>query len=1155
TKIFAEEQRLNALVAGERQELHRQGLHLNALQQQVPEVVVEIDVVKSSKSALEFLVEGCFIEVEYDDESWYQCQVLRVDPYDTLTADVLYVDDERRETIRLVEASALDQKRFQRAAPSKPKAKSVAEITAAAAVLAQAQEVPFRRWRAGCAVDISWEPPLDNGAAISGYVIEWQDDADESVAGKKIVSCTLRVRIAAENKKGVGLASVFTALPADLADVSYLTAEPLTCPLVDTSRLERDERSTMEAEDRYSLEHRWRLTCTICLESQLSERSALRYHMWHCSIPKPMPEEQQSELFMEIFNISRQYCLRKPRRHTLSPQSTLNSEDGVDPATAEAVFLESKYQGARVAWFAKAREIHETNLKANAAARRRERENRYEPPCELFGVDFASPELNVARRNAVLTAIGILRSDLDAYVLETNTQMGGLKLEEKELLDYVALKVKRMKTSKEEWQRQSLQREKKKATKSLGVVQEKVATLTAESTQRIEDMTAEISRLTTIEKAFVPFTHQVIKMMRLSALVSETHAKSNAILKSHRVILTYFQEKLRKLQIRAQLEVDALEAWDAMVEARRKQLQALKDELRRLQLMHLAEMQSYKQKRDEGDEMFELKKLREQQIRIVTRQERAAQALLASRKQTRVQEAEEAVGSAASGDGDNGASFELTTTVKSLAIVNHDLVLHERFVKGKSADAEYLQDAEVGAGNARGGNNNRKLAEKGKGIHHIRGTVVHAPSLGHLALFPDAVVTFDRVSGRIVSFDSAAGTSHDELPPTSVTRLSQHQMLLPGFVDTHVHAPQFMFAGTATDAPLMQWLDKYTFPVEAAFADLAVAREWYTKLLDRLLREGVTTAQYFATTHVAATKLLADLVEARGQRGFVGLVSMDRNAPADYKSPSAQHALADAEEFVQYALAKQSALVVPVLTPRFVPTCSPELLRGLGALAAKYGGLHIQSHAAESRDEEAFVEQLHPGRRDTALFQDAQLLTPRTCMAHAVHLTDDEVAVFQRTGTSIAHCPLSNFYFANGFLDVDRMLASGVAVGLGTDIAGGYSPSMLRAIQTSVLTAKALEIRDAAAESARPRRQFDYKDAFWLATMGGATALGLENVTGSFEVGKYFDAIVADVSRGGTLDIAGRDSATDVFQKLIHNGDNRNFVQVFVNGRVVHHES
>lgn len=436
----------------------------------------------------------------------------------------------------------------------------------------------------------------------------------------------------------------------------------------------------------------------------------------------------------------------------------------------------------------------------------------------------------------------------------------------------------------------------------------------------------------------------------------------------------------------------------------------------------------------------------------------------------------------------------------------------------------------------------------------VRGAVAHAPSRGSVDLFPDAFLAVND-DGRIATFHETITPDDIALlalqPPERVRCLARHQLLLPGFIDTHVHAPQFAFAGTATDEPLMRWLERYTFPVESGFKDLAHARTWYTKLLDRMLAEGITTAQYFATTHVQATQLLADLVAARGQRGFVGLVSMDRNAPDDYKSPSAQHALQEAEAFVQYALAMKNELVVPVVTPRFIPTCSPELLSGLGALAAKYGGLRIQSHAAESRDEMAFVEQLHPGKRDTEIFQAAQLLTSRACMAHAVHLTDAEIGVFQRTGASIAHCPLSNFYFANGFLDVDKVLAKGVAVGLGTDIAGGYSPSMLRAIQTSVLTAKALEIRDLEHERTDVR-QFDYKHAFWLATMGGATALGIENDTGSFAEGKCFDAILADVSTGGNLDIASRDSPMDVFQKLVHNGDNRNFVQVFVKGRVVH---
>uniref|UniRef100_K3X2J7 Guanine deaminase n=1 Tax=Globisporangium ultimum (strain ATCC 200006 / CBS 805.95 / DAOM BR144) TaxID=431595 RepID=K3X2J7_GLOUD len=447
-------------------------------------------------------------------------------------------------------------------------------------------------------------------------------------------------------------------------------------------------------------------------------------------------------------------------------------------------------------------------------------------------------------------------------------------------------------------------------------------------------------------------------------------------------------------------------------------------------------------------------------------------------------------------------------------------------------------------------------------IQYVRGAVMYAPSRGAIEIFHDAFMQIDPITGRISTFhaqiqlDDLAHFS-DGYDPSTTLILEPHQFLMPGFIDTHVHAPQYQYMGTGTDTPLMQWLTKYTFPVEESFRDVDVAREWYTKLLDRMLAEGITTAQYFATIHLESTKLFADLVEARGQRGLVGLVSMDRNAPDTYMSSSAQHALDDAEQFIKYTLAKQNELVLPVLTPRFIPTCTLELLRGLGALAEQYN-VHIQSHAAESLDEEAFVEHLHPGKRDTQIFHEAKLLTKKACMAHSVHLTDDELDVFRETGTSIAHCPLSNFYFANGFLDLHKVVEKEVAVGLGTDIAGGYSPSMLRAIQTCVLTAKALEIRGIASQksssSSSQSPAFDFKDAFWVATMGGAIALGLENDTGSLMEGKCFDAILVDVHEGGNLEFSPRDSRMDVFQKLVHNGDSRNFTHVFVKGKVVHNQ-
>lgn len=442
----------------------------------------------------------------------------------------------------------------------------------------------------------------------------------------------------------------------------------------------------------------------------------------------------------------------------------------------------------------------------------------------------------------------------------------------------------------------------------------------------------------------------------------------------------------------------------------------------------------------------------------------------------------------------------------------------------------------------------------GARVRYVRGQVVHAPTRGAIEIFADAFLTVSRETGRIERFQAQTRPEDEAIlaalgEEDQALVLEPHQFIMPGFVDTHVHAPQYPYMGTGTDTPLMQWLTKYTFPVEESFADPEVATKWYTKLLDRMLAEGITTAQYFATIHLESTKLFADLIERRGQRGLVGLVSMDRNAPETYMSPSAAQSLADAEEFVKYALAKENELVLPVITPRFIPTCSLELLRGLGQLASTYN-VHIQSHIAESHDEEAFVEQLHPGQRDTQILHDAKLLNAKSCMAHAVHLRDNELDVFRATGTSIAHCPLSNFFFANGMLDVRKVLEKQVAVGLGTDIAGGYSPSMLRAIQTCVITTLALD-STSSSTSGSPRT-FDYKDAFWIATLGGAHALGLQDDTGSFAVGKCFDAILVDVVESRNLDFSERDSPADVFQKLIHNGDDRNFVKVFVIGKCVH---
>jgi len=386
-----------------------------------------------------------------------------------------------------------------------------------------------------------------------------------------------------------------------------------------------------------------------------------------------------------------------------------------------------------------------------------------------------------------------------------------------------------------------------------------------------------------------------------------------------------------------------------------------------------------------------------------------------------------------------------------------------------------------------------------------------------------------------------------------------------------VHASQFSFAGTAIDRPLLAadgFLAKYAFPAEAALASQQQASSTYAAALDELTRHGTTTAVIFASAHVDTCRALVSAVVARGgPRAFVGKVNMDRFCPDDYVETTEQ-SLVDTAAFIKYVKAANAnaspPLVVPVVTPRFLPTCTPQLLRGLGELAAEHQ-VPVQSHMSESCDEVAFSASLFDGQTDAAVFDSFGLLRAPSVLAHCVHLQEGEEELLHARGAAIAHCPLSNFFFAKAALPVKQLVRRGIKVGLGTDVAGGYSPSMLHAIRTAVLAAKTLQFSsargcafsarscadEAASDAERLHELHDLShfDAFWLATMGGAQAIGLDGQLGSFEVGKSFDAVT--LSTGTTVrQYAGgiAESAADLLQKILTLGDDRNVLDVFVAG-------
>ncbi|MBB6669444.1 guanine deaminase [Cohnella nanjingensis] len=390
-------------------------------------------------------------------------------------------------------------------------------------------------------------------------------------------------------------------------------------------------------------------------------------------------------------------------------------------------------------------------------------------------------------------------------------------------------------------------------------------------------------------------------------------------------------------------------------------------------------------------------------------------------------------------------------------------------------------------------------------------------------------------------------------------RLAKGQYLLPGLVDLHVHAPQWAQSGTALDIPLYDWLNTYTFPLESRFADITFATAVYEEVVGTLLANGTTTALYFATIHREASLRLAEICAAKGQRGLVGKVVMDEpeQNPDYYRDADTASALADTERFILEVkrLAKSTKQgVYPVVTPRFIPSCTDEALRGLGELAAKHD-THIQSHCSESDWAHGYVRDRY-GKHDAFALHDFGLLGDKSVMAHCNFLDDNDADLFAKTGTAISHCPLSNAYFANSVIPIARWHAKGIEIGLGSDLSGGFSPSLFDNARQAVISSRMLEdgVNHAvpAAERGVPNSRITIDEAFYLATAGGGESLSLP--IGRLAEEFAWDALIVDVSvPGAKLPLFHEDeSLYDIFQKIMYLIRPEHIREVWVQGENVH---
>jgi guanine deaminase len=439
----------------------------------------------------------------------------------------------------------------------------------------------------------------------------------------------------------------------------------------------------------------------------------------------------------------------------------------------------------------------------------------------------------------------------------------------------------------------------------------------------------------------------------------------------------------------------------------------------------------------------------------------------------------------------------------------------------------------------------------------------HAPVCGVVDVLEDALISID-ADGVVVSVLRPEDEGYQAAKDTAVaagalTMLPRGSYLLPGFVDCHVHAPQYPQLGNALDVPLEVWLQKYTFPLEARYADTAFARRAYSLLVQDMLANGITTALYFATIHQEATRLLVDICLEKGQRALVGKVAMDNaeSCPDYYRDASAAEAVEGTRALIDYVRshpANRDNRVHPVVTPRFIPSCTDAALEDLGALA-KECGCHVQTHCSESDWEHGYVLERH-GMTDAESLDRFGLLGRRTMLAHSNLLTTSDMELIRMRQAAVAHCPLSNGYFAGAVFPLRAALEKGLNVGLGTDISGGPSASMLENARAAILVSRMLETgvdpdKPAGERASGKATRIDFRHAFHIATAGGAKALDLP--VGRFEPGCKFDAIVIDTEADkGTMRLFDEfDSGEAILQKIIFTASRANIADVYVSGRKV----
>lgn len=357
--------------------------------------------------------------------------------------------------------------------------------------------------------------------------------------------------------------------------------------------------------------------------------------------------------------------------------------------------------------------------------------------------------------------------------------------------------------------------------------------------------------------------------------------------------------------------------------------------------------------------------------------------------------------------------------------------------------------------------------------------------------FEDGILLIE--NGQVVEVGEAASL----LPKLAGVEIQEYRdaLITPGFIDTHIHYPQTGMIASYGEQ-LLDWLNTYTFPTEQQFADKSHAADVATIFLNELLRNGTTTALVFGTVHPQSVDAFFEAALALNLRMIAGKVLMDRNAP-DYLTDTAESGYAESKALIERWHGK--GRLHYAVTPRFAPTSTPEQLDLAGKLLQEYPDLYMHTHLSENRKEIEWVKELFPERKGYLdVYDHHKLIGPRAVFAHGVHLCDDECKRLAETGSAVAFCPTSNLFLGSGLFDLNKLEQHGVRVGLGTDVGAGTSFSQLQSLNEAY---KVMQLQG---------KKLDPFKSLYLATLGGANALYLDDRLGNFLPGKDADFVVLD---------------------------------------------